>query len=96
MYYIQTAANESQIVLLRCKQMCNAIIVRLRDELIEWLKITAAKAGVSQGSIIRNQLENARALEARPFLRLAGRVAGDPALSSRKGFSKRQVLFHLE
>jgi hypothetical protein len=69
--------------------MCNTISVRLPDELIEWLKTTAAKAGVSQGSIIRNQLERARALEARPFLRLAGRVAADPGLSSRKGFSKK-------
>jgi hypothetical protein len=74
---------------IHCEQMCNTITVRLPDELMEWLKTTAAKTGVSQGSIIRSQLEKARALEARPFLRLAGRVAADPDLSSRRGFSRK-------
>lgn len=74
---------------LHCWQMCNTISVRLPDELINWLKTAAARTGVSQGSIIRNQLEKARALEERPFLRLAGQVKSDPNLSSRKGFSKK-------
>jgi plasmid stability protein len=69
--------------------MRNTITVRLPDELIEWLKVAAAQRGVSQGSIIRDQLEKARTVEKRPFLRLAGRVSADPGLSLRKGFSKK-------
>ena len=69
--------------------MRNAITVRLPEELAEWLESAAAKAGVSQGSIIRDQLEKARTLEDRPFLRLAGKISADPRLSLRKGFSKK-------
>lgn len=79
----------ARVDVLHLEQMSNTITVRLPDELIEWLKTTAAQTGVSQGSIIRSQLEKARALEERPFLRLAGRIAADPRLSSRKGFSKK-------
>lgn len=70
--------------------MRNTFTVRLPDEIAEWLKATASKTGVSQGSIIRSQLEKARLLEERPFLRLAGRVSGDPRLSLRKGFSREK------
>jgi predicted DNA-binding protein len=66
--------------------MRNTITVRLPDEIAEWLKTAASKTGVSQGSIIRSQLEKARSLEERPFLRLAGRVSGDPRLSLRRDF----------
>jgi Arc/MetJ-type ribon-helix-helix transcriptional regulator len=69
--------------------MRNAITVRLPEELAEWLETTAASAGVSQGKVVRDQLEKARAREDRPFLRLAGKVSGSPNLSSRKGFSKK-------
>ena len=69
--------------------MRNTITVRLPDELAEWLETTAASTGVSQGKIIREQLERARGAEDRPFLRLAGKAAGPPNLSSRKGFSKK-------
>lgn len=69
--------------------MRNTISVRLPEDLAHWLEDYAAKAGVSQGSIIRDQLEKARKLEERPFLRLAGRISGDRALSARKGFSKK-------
>lgn len=69
--------------------MRNTITVRLTDELAEWLENTAARSGVSQGRIIREQLEKARANEDRPFLRLAGRVMGPADLSLRKGFSKK-------
>jgi hypothetical protein len=63
--------------------------VRLPDDLADWLSETAVKAGVSQGRIIREQLEKARVAEERPFLRLAGRISGPPDLSTRKGFSKK-------
>jgi hypothetical protein len=74
---------------LHLEQMRNAITVRLPDELAEWLASTATETGVSQGKIIREQLEKARTMDERPFLRLAGRVSASPSLSERKGFSKR-------
>jgi predicted DNA-binding protein len=73
---------------LHFEQMRNTITVRLPEDLAEWLESTASKTGVSQGSIIREQLEKARTSEEPPFFRLAGRVSGDPRLSVRKGFSK--------
>jgi hypothetical protein len=69
--------------------MHKTITVRLTDELAEWLEGTAAKTGVSQGSLIRSQLEKARAGEGKPFMRLAGKVSGPADLSLRKGFSKK-------
>lgn len=69
--------------------MGNTISVRLPDDLAEWLTTTAARTGVSQGKIIRQQLEKARELEDRPFLRLAGKIAGPADLSSRKGFTRK-------
>lgn len=74
---------------LHLAQMRNTISVRLPEHLAEWLKSSAAKAGVSQGRVIREQLEKARGAEARPFLRLAGKISGPSDLSSRKGFSKK-------
>jgi predicted DNA-binding protein len=68
--------------------MRNTISVRLPDDLAQWLETTAVKTGVSQGSIIRKQLERARELQDRPFLALAGKISGPKELSSRKGFSK--------
>jgi predicted transcriptional regulator len=70
--------------------MGNTITVRLSDDLAEWLNNTATKLGVSQGKIIRDQLERARTTEERPFLRLAGRVSATPDLSMRKGFSTKK------
>ncbi len=75
--------------MLHSEQMRNTISLRLPDELADWLKNTAAKLGVSQGRLIRDQLEKARMPEDRPFLRLAGKISGDPGLSMRKGFSKK-------
>jgi predicted DNA-binding protein len=69
--------------------MGNTISVRLPDDLAEWLTSTAARTGVSQGKIIRQQLEKARDLEDRPFLHLAGKIAGPADLSSRKGFARK-------
>ena len=84
-----TCGDERQTAVLHSEQMSNTISVRLPEDLAEWLETTAARTGVSQGSIIRQQLEKARELDDRPFLRLAGRVSGDRRLSQRKGFSKQ-------
>jgi hypothetical protein len=70
-------------------QMGNTLTVRLPGDLAEWLASTAAKAGVPKASIVRLQLENARAGKEKPFMRLAGAVAGPPDLSARKGFSRK-------
>ena len=67
--------------------MSHTITVRLTRELAEWLAATAAKTGVAQGRIVRDQLEIARASEKQPFLQLAGAVSGPRKLSSRRGFS---------
>jgi hypothetical protein len=69
--------------------MRNAITVRLPEDLAEWLETAAARSGVSQGKIIREQLEKARNSEHRRFLDLAGKVSGPPDLSVRKGFAKK-------
>jgi hypothetical protein len=69
--------------------MSHTITVRLTKELADWLEGAAASSGVSQGRIIREQLERAKAGGAeRPFMRLAGSVKGARDLSSRKGFSR--------
>ena len=69
--------------------MGNTFTVRLPENLARWLQEAAATAGGSQGSIIRQELEKARGQTRKPFLSLAGRIAGAPDLSSRKGFSKK-------
>ena len=69
--------------------MGQTITVRLTKELAAWLAHVAAKTGVSQGKIVRDQLELARASSrAQAFMRLAGAVRGARDLSSRKGFSR--------
>jgi hypothetical protein len=74
---------------LQSERMRNTITVRLPDDLAEWLESTATRTGVSQGRIIREQLEKARAPEDQPFLHLAGRVSGPVKLSLRRGFSRK-------
>ncbi|HLN02436.1 MAG TPA: ribbon-helix-helix protein, CopG family [Bryobacteraceae bacterium] len=69
--------------------MSNTLTIRLPDDLAEWLTQTARETGVPRGRIIREQLEQARSAENRPFLRLAGLVAGPADLSTRKGFSRK-------
>lgn len=70
--------------------MSNTLTVRLSPELAAWLEETAEKSGVSQGKIVRDQLERARAAsKTQKFMRLAGAVGGAPNLSSRKGFSRK-------
>lgn len=68
--------------------MGQTITVRLTKELADWLEETAAKTGVSQGRIVRDQLARAKAAAAgQAFMRLAGAVRGPKDLSARKGFS---------
>jgi predicted DNA-binding protein len=69
--------------------MGHTLTVRLTQELADWLEQTAQKTGVSQGKLVRDQLEKARANAAnQAFMRLAGSVRGPKDLSSRKGFSR--------
>ena len=63
------------------------ITVRLTDELAYWLEKEAVRRGMSQGRIVREELEKARNLEFQLFLRLAGKVSRPADLSLRKGFS---------
>jgi hypothetical protein len=69
--------------------MRNTITVRLTPELAEWLEVTAARRGISQGKLIRDQLEAARATGSdQGFMRLAGKARGPGDLSKRRGFSR--------
>jgi hypothetical protein len=69
--------------------MSHTITIRLNTDLAEWLEQKAAKTGVSQGKLIRDQLEKARAGSRKQgFLKLAGSVRGPKDLSERKGFSR--------
>jgi predicted transcriptional regulator len=74
---------------LHLVQMSNTITVRLPDDLAEWLNQSARETGVPKGRIIREELERARNAAKRPFLRLAGAVAGPADLSTHKGFSRK-------
>lgn len=69
--------------------MSHTITVRLGKELAAWLEQAARQTGVSQGKIVRDQLEKARARNPRQsFMRLAGSMRGRRDLSSRKGFTR--------
>lgn len=69
--------------------MSHTMTVRVPKELAKWLEETAATSGISQGRLIREQLEKARAGgRDQSFMRLAGTVQGAVDLSSSKGFSK--------
>jgi predicted transcriptional regulator len=71
--------------------MGHTITIRLDSDLAEWLAREAKRTGVSQGKIVRDQLERAKAgASAQAFMRLAGIVRGGPRdVSTRKGFSRR-------
>lgn len=67
--------------------MGHTITVRLEADLATWLEQESANTGMSQGKIVRDQLEKAKAGgSVRPFMRLAGAARGARDLSSRKGF----------
>jgi hypothetical protein len=69
--------------------MGHTLTVRLTSELARWLEETAKRSGVSQGEIVRTQLERARSDgHERDYMQLAGSINGARDLSSRKGFSK--------
>jgi hypothetical protein len=68
--------------------MGHTITVRLDRGLAEWLEDEARRTGVSQGRIVRDQLEAARAGSERSFMRLAGTARGPKDLSQRKGFTR--------
>jgi hypothetical protein len=70
--------------------MSNTITVRLPDELSEWLAEVSRTTGVPVGRIVREQLERARKeQDARPYMRLAGKLKGLPRnLSTLKGFRR--------
>ena len=69
--------------------MSHTITIRLSKELADWLARVAEKTGVSQGKIVRDQLESAKASDAsQPYMRLAGAVRGPKDLSRRKGFMR--------
>lgn len=69
--------------------MSHTLTIRLQDDLAEWVERTARAMGVSQGLLIRDQLEKARRedVQTRPYMRLAGSVRLAQDLSTRKGFS---------
>lgn len=71
--------------------MSNTITLRVPKSLATWLKEKAARTGISQSQIIKEQLERVRRgdKETKKFMRLAGSIRGGPPdLSSRKGFTK--------
>lgn len=64
--------------------MRQTITIRLDKDIADCLAKAAVKAGVSQGKIVRDQLEQARASHgAQSFMRLAGSVRGPKNLSKR-------------
>jgi len=71
--------------------MGHTITVRLDRDLAEWLERESRRSGVSQGKIVRDQLERAKAgASAQAFMRLAGIVRGGARdVSARKGFSRK-------
>ena len=69
--------------------MRQTITVRLSKELAAWLERVATNTGMSEGKIVRDQLEKARTSNRQQaFMRLAGVVRGPKDLSTRKGFSR--------
>ena len=71
--------------------MGNTITIRVPKDLSAWLKEKSARTGISQGQIVREQLEQVRRgdKKTRNFMRLAGSIRGRPRdLSTRKGFAK--------
>ena len=70
--------------------MSHTITFRLDTELADWLARESEKTGESQGKIVRDQLEKAKAASAsQSFMRLAGVARGPRDLSARKGFSRK-------
>ncbi len=70
--------------------MSHTLTIRIHEDLAHWLEESARGMGVSQGQLVRQELERARQGDARGqrFMRLAGSVRLATDLSARKGFSK--------
>ena len=82
--------TSSNSVLQLCR-MGNTITIRVPKALATWLQEKSARTGISQGQIVREQLEQVRRgdKKTKNFMRLAGAVRGGPRdLSTRKGFAK--------
>jgi hypothetical protein len=70
--------------------MSNTLSVRLPKELSQWVKQTAESTGLTQGEVVRQQLEKARSATAdKPWMALAGKARGPRDLSTREGFGTR-------
>ena len=72
--------------------MGNTITIRVAESLATWLQEKSARTGMSQGQIVREQLERVRRGDKKTqnFMRLAGTIKNGPRdLSTRKGFSNR-------
>ena len=71
--------------------MRNTITIRVPKNLATWLQEKSARTGISQGQIVREQLERVRRGDKKTqnFMRLAGIIRGGPRdVSTRKGYSK--------
>jgi hypothetical protein len=71
--------------------MSNTVTIRVPKSLAAWLREKSGRTGISQGQMVREQLERARAADkgTKKFMRLAGSIRGGPRdLSTRKGYSK--------
>ena len=70
--------------------MSNTLSIRLPKELAQWVQQTAKQTGLTQGELVRQQLEKARSNAAeKPWMALAGATRGPRDLSTREGFGKR-------
>ena len=82
--------GETSPYVLQFCRMGQTITVRLKKDLAEWLEEVAARTGVSQGQIVRDESATVGAEGSeKGFLRLAGTVRGPRDLSTRKGFARQ-------
>ena len=67
------------------------ITIRVDGELASWLESEARALGISQGKLVREQLQRARKAKKKAcaFMRIAGSIDGSADLSQRKGFSRK-------
>jgi len=71
--------------------MGKTITIRVPKNLATWLQKKSARTGISQGQIVREQLERFRSRDKKTqnFIRLAGIIWGGPRhVSIRKCYSK--------
>ena len=71
--------------------MDQTITFRPTKKLASWIEQTAERIGVSQGQLIREQLERARTADrsSKKFMRISGIIRGGPGdLSIKRGFTR--------